>query len=228
MLSVAVSTAVAVTLACAAAASPARPAQRARGALSPDRASTTTTTTTTNTASTTEPPGSVPGSTVVEFFEPWEGGRLERSLHVAATVSGSCFSGSLAVDDPRAWRCMTGDRILDPCFAPPATSRPRDLACGSPWTALTMLRLTDPLPEAAADRPPGPTAGWLLQLANGARCQLAAGASGRVDGVAIAYVCSNGAAAGELDWAQEPWSVRYLSPSRRLSESEPVAIAWGG
>jgi len=189
---------------------------------------TTTTSTSASTTSTTVPPGVPSGATAVEFFEPWVGNGLDRTLRVSGTVSGSCFVGSLSVDDPHAWRCLAGDRLLDPCFAPPAESRPRELACGSPWSSLTLLRLEQPLPRATADRASQPSVGWLLQLAGGVRCQISQGAAGRLDGVAIAYVCSHGGAAGALDWSEEPWSVPYLSPSRHSPERKDVTVAWGG
>jgi hypothetical protein len=177
---------------------------------------------------TTTTSDATPAETEVEFFEPWDGSKLVRSVRVVADVSGSCFSGSLPVDDPHAWRCLAGDVIYDPCFAPPTESHPTELACGSPWSGLTMLRLTDPLPGGAANKATAPSAGWLLQLANGARCQLSQGAAGTTDGVPVAYLCSGGTAASALDWSEEPWAVQYLSPAHRSPQRVDVVVAWGG
>ena len=39
-------------------------------------------------------------------------------LTVSAHVTGTCFAGSVADSGrPDAWRCMSGNRIYDPCFA---------------------------------------------------------------------------------------------------------------
>lgn len=198
----------------------AHPAPAARHRTRSDTSSTTT--------STTGLAAATPEATDVEFYEPWDGDRLDPSLHIAGTLSGSCFAGSIPVDDPDAWRCLSGDRILDPCFAPPGDERPSELACGSPWTEVTLLRLEEDLPHQAANRALAPSAGWLLQLANGARCSLTQGASGRTDGISIAYLCSSGAAAGPLDWSEEPWTVRYVATASRGAQRVAVAIAWGG
>jgi hypothetical protein len=194
----------------------------------PRTSTTTTTATTTTTTTTLLAIAAAPATTKVEFFEPYVAKRLDASVHVVGTESGSCFSGSLPVDDPHAWRCLSGDEILDPCFAPPSEVDPTTLACGSPWSGVELLRLDEPLPRQLADRGTAPSAGWLLQLANGARCQASEGAAGINDGVAIAYLCSGGSAAGALDWSEEPWSVRFLSASSRAPEDVAVTVAWGG
>ena len=182
----------------------------------------------TGTTTTVPLPPITPLATRVEFFEPYDGTRLDPSVRVDGTRSGSCFSGSLPVDDPHAWRCMTANEILDPCFAPPVEADPAVLACGTPWSGVELLRLEGPLPRALADRGSAPSVGWLLQLSNGVRCQISQGAAGIVDGVAVAYLCSHGSAAGTLDWSEEPWTVQYLSASGHSAQRVDVTVAWGG
>jgi hypothetical protein len=223
----AVIAAVAAVVGSALLAAPGGPAVAGAGSTTTSSTSTTQPAAGGTATTTTAPGGAIPGATTVEFFEPWNGDRLWPALRVSGTLIGSCFAGSLAVNDPDAWRCLSGDRLLDPCFAPPE-SRLHELACGSPWSDITLLRLDAPLPRDAANHAAGPTAGWLLQLANGARCALSQGAAGKISGVEILYVCSRGAAAGPLRWSEEPWTVPYVTSSRRAPRQVAVSVAWGG
>ena len=172
--------------------------------------------------------GRRPPSTRVEFFEPYDGRRLAAGVRLLGVKNGRCFSGSIAVADPHAWRCISRNAILDPCFAPPGQPRPSSVVCGTPWSGLTRLELESPLPRASADRRQPPSVGWLLQLANGARCQLSQGAAGVERRVAVVYSCGAGAVAGALRWSEEPWTVRYLARGATAARKVAVEVAWGG
>src|SRR5260370_24614519 len=105
-----------------------------------------------------------------------------------APIAGNCFSESIAADRLDAWRCFTGNIIHDPCFAakPGATL----VVCDAdPITrkAGIAVRLATPLPlhgKFAGQQP------WLLELADGAECNLFTGATSVVKGQRINYGCS--------------------------------------
>ncbi len=141
--------------------------------------------------------------------------------------SGYCWTGSNQVPDPNAYRCFEGNQILDPCFASPFSKHVTTVACGDPWTGVLVLRLTKPLPAVTSGADVYPEAGWLLQLANGSRCQLADGATGSVDGIRVAYECDSRAEAGALNWSGQPWRVEYIAKSAQKPSWESVVTAWG-
>jgi hypothetical protein len=100
--------------------------------------------------------------------------------------AGSCWTNSLAVWRPDAWRCFVGDSIYDPCFAVDG-----DVICGASPVTTTIsfaLELTEPLPAPTV---PDDTSGhaWLVELPDGTVCELATGATGGVDGERINYWC---------------------------------------
>lgn len=150
---------------------------------------------------------------------------------------GTCFGGALAVTDPHAWRCMVDDSIYDPCFEIPGASNalvcePDPLA----GSAGFVLQLTEPLPLSGAalmanDSP------WLVELEDGARCGVATGATGGVNGQRINYLCTSetrqlvgllgtpqpGLSAG--DGSSELWSA--LRAVVAMGENGPYATELG-
>lgn len=105
------------------------------------------------------------------------------------TRTGSCWTGSVAVNSANAWRCTVGNEIHDPCFT--AGSNRSELVCDfDPATGQGgfNLKLTKPLPNAAADR--GPTRPWILQFADGELCRPYTGTMPITDKGGIAYYCT--------------------------------------
>jgi putative hemolysin len=99
---------------------------------------------------------------------------------------GNCWTGSQMVWREDAWRCMVGNGIYDPCF-----SSGEDVICGANPTIPTdsfLLLLTEPLP---APELPQDTTGhaWQAELADGAICGYATGATGGVGDERINYFC---------------------------------------
>lgn len=87
------------------------------------------------------------------------------------TVSGYCWTASVAAPRAGAFRCMAGNAIFDPCFVgtaantvdcPDPTASP-DLQTG------TVIKLTKALP-AGSTAEPDPTHPWRFELAGGAMC----------------------------------------------------------
>jgi len=113
---------------------------------------------------------------------------------------GSCWTGSIAVARPDAWRCMAGNRILDPCFASNgaryAVCEPNPVT-GDPGI---RLKLTEPLPQVYV--PPWPKtrdSAWLVELADGTTCRPVTGASWEVQGKYVSFYCESRAGGEEVD-----------------------------
>lgn len=87
------------------------------------------------------------------------------------TISGSCWTASIASTRADAYRCMAGNSIHDPCF----TINSSTVACPLNATVNRGIRmqLTSPLPHANVG---GTTnTAWLMTLASGSTCNLGTG-----------------------------------------------------
>jgi hypothetical protein len=171
-------------------------------------------------------PTSAFDATVVTKFTPYSSaGALTAS--VAAHGTGHCWTGSIVVPVAGAYRCIVGNDIADPCFAPPVPSTPVTVAClPDPWSGARVVTMTEPLPVTApvgnAARP------WAVQLANGARCVASTGTVQAVDGVSLDLLCTGGNAAGGLDAANLTWQVQYGPKSGGPLTPVDVTQAWRG
>ncbi len=119
-------------------------------------------------------------TTVVEYAPERPGGNA---------LGGSCWTNSLAVPSRNAWRCNVGAQTLDPCFElgkGEVVCNPNPLL-GEPGV-LVQLQEPLPTPDIIAEKT---SSAWLLQLDDGAICNLATGATGLVGDKRITYVCSS-------------------------------------
>ncbi len=181
-------------------------------------------------AQTPAQPESVP--TEVRLFLPFNFGGVGVGLAVVDRVSGECFAGSLASPGrPDAWRCMAGNRILDPCYQGFDAGQLR-LACPrSPWSAdATLLTPTAEPPQGEANRLSLAMAlPWALELADGSRCTLLTGATSVAAGMRVNYGCEGGGrfVVGEPDRSQPRWRVFLWSPDRGIAARQVgVVVAW--
>ena len=91
-------------------------------------------------------------------------------LPTGSAREGSCWSTSIAVTRPGAYRCMVDNSIEDPCFVVPPN---RDkLVCGANPILKQdgfVLKLTKPLPTDVPAAPPEPQP-WIVKLADGSNC----------------------------------------------------------
>jgi len=135
----------------------------------------------------------VSATTMTKTFTPYN---TAEQLTARTTVSatGSCWTSSIALSDPLAFRCISNNQILDPCFAPPHVTAPRTVACFTdPWTPGLLLSLTDKLP---ARDPSTRTMPWALELADGTHCVRLTGTVDQVGSLDLGYGCGGGAQAG--------------------------------
>lgn len=154
-------------------------------------------------------------------------------------ISGYCWTGSIAIDRPDAYRCMSGNEIYDPCFA----GRVKGYVVCDPNPAKgdpgRRMKLTKALPE-----PEGQTGSfegaWLVELEDGTTCMPITGARGEIEGKTPSYYCGgakNGTdinLLGDLDtsgplWTAQKATVAY-TPSGEAkvidSRKEAVKRAW--
>lgn len=170
-------------------------------------------------------PASVAGKTRIVVYSPFTmNGTLSKGVKVIRSVSGSCWEGSLASARSDAWRCMSGNEILDPCYSGAA----KWVAC--PRTAfgnrVVRLVLTKSLPRHG-NKPLDTNRSDPAEivLASGVTCGFSTGATGSVGGLRLNYGCTNGAwLAGDPDRTSTLWTILYLA-SINSSTLKPVSIA---
>jgi len=166
--------------------------------------------------------------TATETFWPFVGLRPALWLKVIARATGSCWTGSIATTSARAWRCMSGNEIYDPCFA--AAPGPGNVLVCDPdpvSKSAVLLRLTKRLPTNPYGRTPG--SAWFVVLANGARCSPITGTNPVVRSIPLTWGCSGssgkGAEGSQIGVIDGVAVFAYSSDGKTLS-SVPVVTEW--
>jgi hypothetical protein len=175
--------------------------------------------------------GAVPARTQIKLLTPFGPAGLSIGMAVTEKLSGSCFAPSIAsTTRPDAWRCSSGNGILDPCYQR-ILGDEKQLACpvGGPWPAnVVLLTLAESLPseprkEASRDT----TLPWALELANGQRCTMFTGATAPVAGMRINYGCPGGfQVVGDIDRSQPAWRVFFQGEKSISLEQVEITVAW--
>lgn len=133
-------------------------------------------------------------------------GTLSPGFHSTGTVSGKCWTRSLASTRSNAWRCMAGNEIQDPCFVVRGRA-----ACVSDARKrqVLMMKLTQLLPKEAVEKIAAQP--WIIELSNGGICNYATGASSVTNGMRWNYACSSGGwALGNPNRSKPLWTIPYL------------------
>lgn len=169
--------------------------------------------------------------TQIKLLTPFGPAGLRIGMAVTEKVDGNCFAASAASPSrPDAWRCSSGNGILDPCYQR-IMGNEKELACpvGGPWPAnVVLLTVTQPLPsEPRKEMRREDTLPWALELANGQRCSLFTGATAPVAGMRINYGCPGGfQVVGDIDRSQPVWRVFLQGEKSIALEQVDVAVAW--
>src|SRR3989344_6034753 len=119
--------------------------------------------------------------------------------------SGSCWTISNASANDKAWRCIAGNSIHDPCFEID-TNR---LACDvDPEVAESgfVLNLTEALPSRGI-KTNQERFYWKIKLANDNKCWVTPGTASMINGELYFYACDkdNAVIVGELDKSASLW-----------------------
>lgn len=142
------------------------------------------------------------------IYQPWTlNGKLSGDLHITARVTGFCWTESIATPRLDAYRCMTGNNVLDPCFAGP-DGPGNEVACPYPSPdSVTLMKLTRSLPYFPP--PGGSSSPWLLILADGERCYHSTGGTMNPGGLRLDYECghSSNNLYGNIDRAGRIWTI---------------------
>lgn len=167
----------------------------------------------------------MPERTAVRTFHAYRADG-ELTVQVADVAYGHCWTTSITAPMSGAYRCLSGNAILDPCFPPPHPGKPVEVACiADPWSQADVLRMTSPLPKPAPNAD-GAARPWALRLSNGARCAAASGMVPQVRGVDLGYHCRNGWDAGALDTSHRVATVEYGNDRTNQLRDVQVTTIW--
>ncbi|MGB8683848.1 MAG: hypothetical protein WCD12_13260 [Candidatus Binatus sp.] len=115
--------------------------------------------------------------------------RFVPAIPSGAAQEGSCWTESIAITRPGAWRCTVGNGISDPCF--PVTAKSDELVCGADPALNTegfVLKLSKPLPESSSrEMKPEP---WIFRLADNSICEAMTGTLPAVNGEPARWSCA--------------------------------------
>lgn len=188
----------------------------------------------------TPPPTSVPSSstsastttaaaqtpTSVRIFSPVNAsGGL--AVSVTGRANGSCFTGSIVIVRPDAWRCSVGNNLYDPCFE----VNQAQVLCPSsgPWTNTgKLVNVPSGLSDASGGKNQG-TSGqpWAIELADGSRCLPISGASNVVAGQRLSFDCTgNLGLYGNIKRSSTTWMIYTGSPHSAQLALRPIGIVW--
>jgi hypothetical protein len=165
-----------------------------------------------------------PVHTAQQLFAPFDASGAPR---VAAVADGAahCFATSIAVPLAGVYRCLSGNELLDPCFAPAGAAQPAAVACFTdPWTPGRRMALQGALPTFVPLQSAGNP--WALELVNGARCVFRTGTVPQLDGVDLLYGCDSGDLAGISDDGTD--LTAHYGPVSGPLEPVPVTVSWRG
>lgn len=171
-----------------------------------------------------------PDRTEIRIMVPYGPSGLSSNLAVQSDVEGECMGNSLASPSRSdAWRCMSDNQILDPCFLQ-VMGDGAVLAClQAPWNLdVTRITLAAPVPYGDAGFDLGTAAPWAMELANGEQCTALTGATFGLVGLRANYGCTDGAVIfGEPDRSDDLWRVFYYAEDGGYTlEQVAVLTAW--
>lgn len=167
----------------------------------------------------------VSATTMAKTFTPYDSAGAITAT-VGSRATGNCWTNSIADPSASTYRCIAGNQILDPCFAPPAQPHAGTVACFTdPWSPGVLLSLTGPLPASRPATRPTP---WALELAGGARCVGLTGTVVQVGSTDLTYGCGGAAEAGlgRSAGVGAELTVEYRSSTSQALHPVAVRVAW--
>jgi hypothetical protein len=150
---------------------------------------------------------------------------------------GTCWTESIAVTRPGAWRCMVGNAISDPCFTV-AANHERLVCDADPALKRTgfVLKLTKPLPMSSSRQHRAEP--WIFRLADNSICEAMTGTLSIVNGEPARWSCAihirdqvrpSGVVTrlipGKI-WMAEKFPESAIGTQRAVAEKVPVKTVW--
>jgi hypothetical protein len=81
---------------------------------------------------------STPRQTKIIVYSPFTiDGQLSNGVRVIRSLRGDCWEGSVVSQRSDAWRCLSGNQILDPCNSGAVTW----VACARDWFGRSVIKL---------------------------------------------------------------------------------------
>ncbi|MGA9725687.1 MAG: hypothetical protein WBQ86_24760 [Candidatus Binatus sp.] len=115
--------------------------------------------------------------------------RFEPQVPSGDTREGSCWTESIAVTRPGAWRCKVGNAISDPCFV--VAGNPSQLVCDADPALKRegfVLKLTKRLPKPSSRQQK--VEPWVFRLADNSICEAMTGTLPAVNGEPARWSCA--------------------------------------
>jgi hypothetical protein len=153
----------------------------------------------------------VPSETTVVTVQPFgPDGSLRTDLRVRRTLrNGSCIPNRSA-KVVNAAICFRGRYRYDPCWEDPNSSGASLICLSAPWEQnvtrmLVRKPLREPVPLSPSSQTPYP---WGIELIDGSRCLVHAGAHDSIGGIAVDFYCEGDRVLlRTLDRSQPLWSI---------------------
>jgi hypothetical protein len=152
---------------------------------------------------------------------------------------GSCWTESIAVTRPGAWRCMVGNAISDPCFTMASKGNRDQLVCDANPAlkrAGFVLKLTKPLPKSSNRQHRAEP--WIFRLADNSICEAMTGTLSVVNGEPARWSCAihirdqvrpSGVVTrlipGKI-WMADKFPESAIGTQRAVAEKVPVKTIW--
>jgi len=188
-------------------------------------ATTTTTVSTKGSTSSSTTSSATAQATATQIYSP---ANASGGLAVSnpKTASGSCFTTSNVTARNDAYRCMTGNNIVDPCFFVNQTQ----VLCpvDGPWANSGLLLNVGSLPSPPGSQNQG-TGGqpWAIQLPGGTNCLPISGATTVIAGQRLAYECNGGVGLyGSVQRSGSVWMIFVGTPHSTTLKMKPISVAW--
>lgn len=149
-----------------------------------------------------------------------------------AVKPGLCWTRSnIPFARKDAWRCMSDNRVMDPCFV---ANDGETIICGAnpaAGEAGFKIDLTSPLPKITHELGPGtPNLIWMFETADGMLFKFAPGITDRIDGRRINYISKEKSIVivGDLQpgkvWQAQKVILKRSKKSIAIQETELVEI----
>lgn len=141
-------------------------------------------------------------------------------------TTGSCFSSSITIPIAGVFRCLSGNTIWDPCFAPAVETNPLTVACFvDPWTPGTIMSLTKALPTENLILKNGDP--WALELSDSTHCVVLTGALPELGDNVLDYNCTGDKVASLQTSSDGAISV-LEGPAKGPLVPSGISVAWRG